>query len=50
MIWALVKSGQIENIDRNIQIIADWAESQMPEEDPTPDELPNNDDSESTNN
>jgi len=25
LIWALVKSGQIENIDKNIKIIAEWA-------------------------
>lgn len=29
LIWALVKSGQIENIDKNIEIIAKWAKSQM---------------------
>jgi hypothetical protein len=29
LIWALVKSGQIENIDKNIQVIARWAKSQM---------------------
>ncbi len=28
IIWALVKSGQIENIDKNIQIIAEWTQSQ----------------------
>jgi hypothetical protein len=28
IIWALVKSGQIENIDKNIKIIAEWAKSQ----------------------
>ena len=32
MIWALVKSGQIESIDKNIKIIAEWAESQMGKE------------------
>jgi hypothetical protein len=29
LIWALVKSGQIENIDKNIKIIAEWAKSQQ---------------------
>lgn len=28
IIWALVKSGQIESIDKNIKIIAEWARSQ----------------------
>jgi hypothetical protein len=28
IIWALVKSGQIESIDKNIKIIAEWAQSQ----------------------
>lgn len=28
IIWALVKSGQIESIDKNIKIIAEWAKSQ----------------------
>jgi len=27
IIWALVKSGQLENIDKNIQIIAKWTQS-----------------------
>ena len=31
LIWALVKSGQIETIDKNIKIIAEWAKSQMAE-------------------
>ena len=31
-IWALVKSGQIENIDKNIKIIAEWAQLQQREE------------------
>ena len=26
IIWALVKSGQLENIDKNIQIIAKWTQ------------------------
>lgn len=29
LIWGLVKSGQMENIDKNIKIIAEWAESQQ---------------------
>jgi len=29
LIWALVKSGQIENIDKNIKIIAEWARLQQ---------------------
>jgi hypothetical protein len=29
LIWALVKSGQIESIDRNIRIIAEWAKSRQ---------------------
>ena len=29
LIWALVKSGQIETIDENIKIIAEWAKSQQ---------------------
>jgi len=29
LIWALVKSGQIENIDKNIKIIAEWARIQQ---------------------
>jgi hypothetical protein len=29
LIWALVKSGQLENIDRNIKIIAEWTKSQQ---------------------
>jgi hypothetical protein len=28
MIWALVKSGQIESIDKNIKIISEWITSQ----------------------
>jgi hypothetical protein len=32
IIWALVKSGQIENIDKNIKIIAEWAKSQQQKE------------------
>ena len=32
IIWALVKSGQIENIDKNIQIIAEWTQSQKVKE------------------
>jgi len=32
LIWALVKSGQIENIDRNIKIIAEWAQLQNKQE------------------
>jgi hypothetical protein len=32
LIWALVKSGQIENIDKNIQIIAGWARLQQKKE------------------
>lgn len=28
IIWALVKSGQIESIDKNIKIIAEWTKSQ----------------------
>ena len=32
LIWALVKSGQIENIDKNIKIIAEWAKSQQQKE------------------
>ena len=32
MIWALVKSGQIESIDKNIKIIADWITSQKAKE------------------
>ena len=28
LIWGLVKSGQIENIDKNIEIIAEWTKSQ----------------------
>jgi DNA repair exonuclease SbcCD ATPase subunit len=29
LVWGLVKSGQMENIDKNIKIIAEWAESQQ---------------------
>jgi hypothetical protein len=29
LIWALIKSGQIENIDKNIKIIAQWAQLQQ---------------------
>ena len=29
LIWGLVKSGQMENIDKNIKIIAEWAKSQQ---------------------
>ena len=32
IIWALVKSGQIENIDKNIRIIAEWTKSQQQKE------------------
>lgn len=32
IIWALVKSGQIESIDKNIKIIAEWAKSQKEKE------------------
>jgi hypothetical protein len=32
MIWALVKSGQIESIDKNIKIIAEWITSQKDKE------------------
>ena len=32
IIWALVKSGQIESIDKNIKIIAEWAQSQIAKE------------------
>lgn len=32
MIWALVKSGQIESIDKNIKVIAEWIKSQNQEE------------------
>lgn len=32
LIWALVKSGQIESIDKNIKIIAEWAQSQKEKE------------------
>jgi hypothetical protein len=32
IIWALVKSGQIENIDKNIEIIAEWTKSQKEKE------------------
>lgn len=32
LIWGLVKSGQIENIDKNIEIIAEWAKSQQQKE------------------
>ena len=32
LIWALVKSGQIENIDKNIKIIAEWAKLQLKQE------------------
>jgi hypothetical protein len=39
MIWALVKSGQIESIDKNIKIIADWITSQKAKEgEPSDDE------------
>ena len=43
LIWALVKSGQIENIDKNIQVIADWARSQMQKEALITKELPEDD-------
>ncbi|MDW0234017.1 MAG: hypothetical protein QOK50_07350 [Nitrososphaeraceae archaeon] len=43
LIWALVKSGQIENIDKNIQIIAEWAKSQMQKEGLITKELPKDD-------
>ncbi len=39
LIWALVKSGQIENIDKNIKIIAEWAKSQMQKEGLSPNQL-----------
>ena len=32
IIWALVKSGQIESIDKNIKIIAEWTQSQKEKE------------------
>lgn len=32
LIWGLVKSGQMENIDKNIKIIAEWAKSQQQKE------------------
>lgn len=32
IIWALVKSGQIESIDKNIKIIAEWIQSQKVKE------------------
>ena len=32
LIWGLVKSGQIENIDKNIEIIAEWTKSQQKNE------------------
>ena len=32
LIWGLVKSGQIENIDKNIKIIAEWAKLQLKQE------------------
>jgi hypothetical protein len=32
LIWALIKSGQIENIDKNIEIIAEWARLQQEKE------------------
>lgn len=38
MIWALVKSGQIESIDKNIKIIAEWAKSQQEKEGKSDDE------------
>lgn len=47
LIWALVKSGQIESIDKNIEIIADWAKSQMQNEGSDDDELPEDEKSES---
>lgn len=28
LVWALVKSGQIENIDNNMKLIAEWVKSQ----------------------
>ena len=31
LIWGLVKSGQMENIDKNIKIIAEWAQLQQKE-------------------
>lgn len=43
LIWALIKSGQIENIDKNIQIIAEWAKSQMQKEDLSSNELKDED-------
>jgi hypothetical protein len=47
LIWALVKSGQIESIDKNIKIIAEWAKSQMRKEQLIPTELPKDDNVES---
>ena len=47
LIWALVKSGQIETIDKNIKIIAEWAKSQMQKEESHPIGLPKDDKSES---
>ena len=32
IIWALVKSGQIESIEKNIKIIAEWTQSQKVKE------------------
>ncbi|MGC1263970.1 MAG: hypothetical protein WA932_08405, partial [Nitrososphaeraceae archaeon] len=32
LIWGLVKSGQLESIDKNIKIIAEWAKSQQQKE------------------
>ena len=32
VIWALVKSGQIESIEKNIKIIAEWTQSQKVKE------------------
>lgn len=43
LIWALVKSGQIENIDKNIQIIGEWAKSQIQKEGLITKELPEDD-------
>lgn len=47
LIWALVKSRQIENIDKNIKIIAEWAKSQMQKEGVISKVLPEDDKSES---
>jgi len=43
LIWALVKSGQLENIDKNIKVIAEWAKSQLQKEGLISKELPKDD-------